>query len=315
MNQISKRFAMGGVVLAALLYATAAPIIRWAGQDAGMLAVAFYRMLIASCVWVPVFLVSIRKYPRSMHPTPRQKKLIAVAGIFLGLHFALWTSAFAHTTVASATFLILTQPIMAAVAAHFYLKETLNRWNLLAMGLMLAGAFAIFGGDFMLGPGYLFGDMLALLGAAGSAGYLFMARIARPDRPGSGAGVPLGLYLPPVYGIATLLLGLICLVSGETMAGFSGSTWISFALLGLLPTVVGHSLFNWASRYLPAFSVNITVVGEPVGASLLVFFLFGEVPSRALLIGAPLMILAVLLVFLKPPQEGQVKPIDLQQAG
>jgi drug/metabolite transporter (DMT)-like permease len=125
-----------------------------------------------------------------------------------------------------------------------------------------------------------------------------------PDRESKGRGIPIQLYLPPVYWTATLVLLAVCLVKGVPLAGFSTNSWIALGLLGLGPTVVGHSLFNWGSRYLPAFLVNTAVVLEPIGASLLVFWIFGEEPSTGLFFGAPLMIAALFLVFLRPPHEG-----------
>ncbi len=286
-------------LIAALAYATAAIFIRWS-DEAGPLVIASYRMLVATAFWLPYGLWRSKR----VEPAPlsqRQKRWMVLAGVFLALHFATWITAFSYTTVASAVFLILTQPVFVAVAAHVLLGERLNRWNLVALALTILGAFVVFGGDLELGKEYLFGDLLALIGAIFAGGYLFIARLVLP-REGSGEGmIPLYRYLPTVYGVSTLLLVLFALVGGESFGPFRMQTWLSLLMLGLLPTVIGHSLFNWAMRYLPALNVNIAIVGEPVGASILAFLLLGEIPSRGLLLGSPILIAAVLLVYLRPP--------------
>ncbi len=297
----SKTIPYIGIILAALMSTMAAPLVRWIGDDASMLAIAFYRMLFASIVWTPFYFLRSGK---GEPVTRKQNLLIIVAGLFLGFHFAAWTSSLEHTTVPSATFLILAQPMLAAIAAHFFLSEKLNRWNFLAIALTILGAVLIFGGDVQLKREYLYGDFLALMGAVGSMLYLFVARIVRPDRIGKSSGVALQRYLPPVYWTATVVLFALCVVNGENLGSFTTNTWVSLVAMALLPTVVGHSLYNWALRHLPAFTVNIAIVVEPVGASLLVYFLFNEEPSTGLLFGAPLMIFAVALVLLHPPRSG-----------
>lgn len=295
-----------GVILAAAAYAWAAILIRWT-SEASPLVIAFYRMLVASIAWTPVFFF-YRSRGVGFGSSSKQLRLMILAGAFLCFHFATWTTSLSYTTVASAVFLILLQPMLIAVTAHFLLHEKLNRWNLFAIVLTLTGAFLIYHGDMKLGRDYLFGDSLALIGAVGSTGYLFIARIARPNRGVDLEGIPLALYLPIVYWTATAGLFLVCIIAGESFGPFQVKTWLGLAALGLIPTVIGHSLFNWALRYLPAFPVNIALVGEPLGASTLAFLLLHEAPSDGLLLGAPLMILAVVFVFLFPPKHGNIHP-------
>ncbi len=296
-----KRYAALATLFAVFAYAWAAVLIRWAGE-ASPFAIAFYRMLVASIVWTPAYWMGRVGHGKRNTVSRREIGLMILAGGFLCFHFATWISSLSYTTVASAVFLMLAQPIMVAIAAHFFLGERLNRVNILAFFTTIAGALLIFGGDLQLGPGFLRGDLLALIGAAGSGAYLFIARIVRPSRPGRSEGIPLYRYLPWVYWSATIGLLILCIVTGERLGPFTTQTWLALLALGLVPTVIGHSLFNWSLGYLPAFQVNIALVGEPIGASLLAFLLLAEMPSSGLFWGASLMILSVVLVYLKPPK-------------
>ncbi len=281
--------------------ACAAILVRWA-SEADPIAIAFWRVTIAAAVWTPAFLVTGKKKTSGI--SARQWKMMLIAGGFLCFHFATWTSSLFYTNVSSAVFMILIQPILIAIAAHYFLKERLNYWNVAAIITTLIGASLICGGDLELGPTYLFGDLLAFLGAIGSTGYLFIARLARPEREGKGSGIPIYRYLAPVYWTASVGLFVICLVKGIPLTPFSSQTWASLLALGLVSTVIGHSLLNWSLGYFPAFAVNIFIVGEPLGASLLAYLFLSEIPSAGLLAGAPLMILSVILVVFRPPGSG-----------
>ncbi len=289
-------------IVAIIACSWAAIFIRWA-DDASPLVIAFYRMLIASIFWVPLFWVGHSKSsakPKKL--SSKQLKLMVVSGIFLALHFAFWITSLRYTSISSSVFLILTQPIMVAIAAHFFLSERLNRWNLLALLATLIGALLIIGGDINLSSDHLKGDLLALIGAASVGVYFIIARIVRPDKEDE-PGVELFRYLPIVYTTATLTLFVICLIFGESFGPFAKQTWWALIALGIVPTIIGHSLFNWSLKYLPSLPVNIALVGEPIGASVLAFILLSEYPSKGLLIGSIFMVLAVVLVFVKPPKK------------
>jgi drug/metabolite transporter (DMT)-like permease len=70
-----------------------------------------------------------------------------------------------------------------------------------------------------------------------------------------------------------------------------------FVALALGPMLLGHTGMNWALKHLPAYVVNLTVLGEPVGATLLAALLPGirEVPSALTLVGGGLVLAGILL--------------------
>ena len=48
---------------------------------------------------------------------------------------------------------------------------------------------------------------------------------------------------------------------------------------------MGHSTFNWALGYLSAAFVSITLLGEPIGSTILAYFLLDETPSLLKIVG------------------------------
>ena len=92
------------------------------------------------------------------------------------------------------------------------------------------------------------------------------------------------------------LLLVVALASGTPILGYSSTVYVVLLLLAIVPQVIGHSAFNWALGYLSATFVSVTVVGEPIGATLLAFLLFGERPGVATIVGGAMILLGIVLV-------------------
>jgi drug/metabolite transporter (DMT)-like permease len=64
-------------------------------------------------------------------------------------------------------------------------------------------------------------------------------------------------------------------------------------LLALVPQLFGHSTFNWALRYLSVAFVSITLLGEPIGSTILAYLLLEEIPSGLKIFGAILILVGI----------------------
>jgi drug/metabolite transporter (DMT)-like permease len=274
------------IAIAVTAMCVPAIFIRLAQADS--LAIAFLRLGMAALILWPFTGRSVR--PALAALTISERWRVVAAGAFLGLHMFLWVTAVSKTTVASASFLIITQPILVAVLAHFFLQEKLNRWVVAALFLTLAGSGLINFGDLDLGSQYLWGDFLALLGAVMAAFYLLAGRSVR-------ARISLLPYITVVYSVSALVLLPACLLLRTPIFSLPGSAYFWILMLALIPTLIGHSLFNYALGYLKAFTVNASIVIEPIGATLLAWFIFHEQPSRWLYPGAALLVVSLIMAF------------------
>ncbi|MBP7726370.1 MAG: DMT family transporter [Candidatus Bipolaricaulis sp.] len=240
--------------------------------------VAAWRMTLAAALLVPLWGVRRARLSR------RGLGLALVAGGFLALHFALWTESLRLTTVASSVALVTTNPLFVGLLSSLFLGERPSRALWQGIGLSVAGGLLIGWGDFALGGTALLGDVLALLGAVASSAYLLVGRRARDEGP-------LVPYATVAYGIAAALL----------LAGASGggdplplpTEWLWIALLALGPQLLGHTSVNWALRRFPASAVAVAILGEPVGATLWAYLVFGEVPGIPQGIGIVLVLLGI----------------------
>jgi drug/metabolite transporter (DMT)-like permease len=61
--------------------------------------------------------------------------------------------------------------------------------------------------------------------------------------------------------------------------------------------LIGHTGMNWALKYLPAYVVNLTVLGEPVGATILGALIpsIRQIPTVSTLVGGAVVLGGVLI--------------------
>ena len=218
----------------------------------------------------------------------RRIALCSLAGLFLALHFLFWIESLKLTTVASSVMLVTTSPVFAAVFAWMALKETVGRKTLLAIALCLVGSLIIGRGAVDFGPGAVRGNLFAILGAAAFGAQFVIARSLRRTM-----GITQYAFL--VYSAAALILICWAIASGHSFTGFDRINYLWFFLLALGPQVFGHTSLSWALRYLPAPKVAVSVLGEPVGAALLAWAFFGEIPGYTLFAGGALILYGVYL--------------------
>ena len=278
------------LVLGVCAVSTAGVLIRLA-DDAPTLAIAAYRMAIASAVIGPIALLAGSRVP----PRPLANKdvaLMAVSGLLLAVHFGLWIGSLKYTSVASSVVLVTSSPLLVAVASRFLLNERAARGEVLGIVLGLIGGGVIAAGDVMLGGREILGDALAFGGAAAAAGYLMVGRRVR-------AVFPTLAYAGIAYSVAAIALVAAALVAsiglGSQLAGFEGETLVWLVLIALVPQAIGHTSLNWALGHVSATGVAIAIMGEPVGASALAWLVLGEAPSPAVVAGAAFLLSGVYL--------------------
>lgn len=267
------------LVVGVAAVSTSAPMIRLA--DAPPLAVAFYRNAFAAIVLLPVALVRHRAELRGLGR--RRAGALALAGVFLAVHFAVWIPSVSLTTVAASTVLVTSQPVWAAAGSRLLFGERIRSATVAGIAVALAGAALISGVDFALSARAFAGDVLALLGAVAAAGYLLTGRRLRQ-------GLSLAAYTGVVYSVCAFVLLPAVAITGTPLGGFEPQVWLLFALMALGPQILGHTVFNYLLRDLDATVVAVAIMGEPVGASLLALAFFGEVPPVSAVLGGALVL-------------------------
>jgi len=276
------------LIVAVAFVSVGSVLVRLA--QAPPLAVAFYRVTFASLLIAPFGWTDARRSLGALGP--RSRLLLLASGIALALHFATWIASLSYTSIASSVLLVNTAPIFAVVLSWIFLGERVSGAILGAIALAFVGAALIAAGDWGRSPSSLGGNLLAVAGAAALAAYHVAGRGLRD-------ALPLNAYILSVWGAAAAALGGITAAFGTPFAPYPPRAWLLFLALGLVPTVLGHGLVNRALRSLSAPTVGLFLLGEPLGASLLAFLVFGEVPSVSTMVGGFVVLLAMGLVLLR----------------
>ena len=275
-----------GIGLGVATSSTAAIMIRLAQVSTPSMVIAAWRLTLATLILTPVVIFSRRDELKRL--SRRDMLMLILSGTFLAIHFATWISSLAYTTVAAAVVLVSTSPIFVALASHFLFREKLTRNIVVGLITAIGGSVLIGLGDACNSAHQLLGDMLALTGGAAGAAYLLIGTRMRPK-------MSLLAYVYPVYGTAAvLLMAAVPLMGLPVMAG-EASAWMWLLLMALGPQIVGHSMINWSLKYLSATFVTIVILGEPIGSSILAWWLLDEKPTLLIILGG-LLILAGIVV-------------------
>ena len=272
----------------------AALFIRMA--DAHPTVIAFMRMGIAATLLVIVWLATNREFPLG-----KDIPYLIAAGICLALHFVTWIASFGMTSVASSVVLVTMQPLFVLAIYSLLFREKIKLREILGVALCLLGALSIAWSDLQTGgQNTLHGNALALSGAAFGALYFIFGKRVRQR-------LHILPYVSITYSVAAITLGVIVLIYRLPLGPFSMPTWGAFVGLALICTVIGHSSFNYAIAYLPASTVSVATLGEPIGATLLAAVLLREVPTLGQIVGGAV-IIAGIYVFSAKPQHSISAP-------
>lgn len=297
-NSIKNQPALS-LFIGVIAISSASILIRFAQEDTPSIVIAAYRLLFASLLLFPFAAKNLVQESKSV--SKAHLLLLALAGLFLALHFAAWIKSLELTSIPSSVVLVTTTPLWVALLSPLILKEKITYQVWLGMIVAMIGSILIVGKNFCSFENHalvcndiktyalnnsLTGNLLALLGAWMAAGYMMIGRKVRPY-------LSLSSYTLAVYGIAAFFLLIMVFILREPLIGYPIKSYGWMLLLAIVPQLIGHSSYNWALRYLPAAYVSIALLGEPIGTVILAYFFLGEFPKTFELIGGGLILIGI----------------------
>lgn len=275
------------VIIGAISVSTSAIFVKLA-TEAPAAMIANYRLLFAVILMLPIIIV---KHRHEFKLITRKDWIISTfAGIFLAAHFILWFESLNYTSVASSVVLVTLQPIFAFLGTYLFFKERFSPGAVISMLIALFGSIIISWGDFQISGMALLGDILALLGAITITVYFLFGQRVRKQ-------LSLMTYTFIVYSISSITLIFYNLALQNPFLGYPANHWWIFLALAIIPTFFGHTLFNWALRWLSTSTISMGIIFEPVGATILAYFIFGERVTDSQWLGGTI-ILAGLFLFI-----------------
>ncbi len=262
------RAALAALLVGASAIGFAPILVRW--SEAGPIATAFWRLALAVPVlWLGVLLAKRQAVTPARSLTRRDVKLLGAAGFFFAGDLILWHLAIHYTSVANATLLPNMAPVFVTIGAWLLFRQRVTRTFLLGMLLAILGAALLIGQGFSLSADRVWGDVLALGTAVFYASYLLTTKHLR-------AHVTALTFMAWSGTLCALILLPASLMAGETLAPLTLMGWLVLLALALVSHVGGQGLIAYSLAALPATFSAVSLLWQPVMATILAWLLLGE---------------------------------------
>jgi drug/metabolite transporter (DMT)-like permease len=272
----------------ALLAVSTASIFARFIPDLSPVIIGFWRMFIASAI-----LWSFSSARPQGKLSRKNRTFTLISGVFLGLHFAFFFGAVKYTSIANATLLSATAPVFTVLFELIVLRRKINYMITLGLVLAIVGALIVSGVPSPSGSGDFTGRILAILaGASIAVVYLFSEHIRRTSQT-----LP---YTRLIYTGAGLTLAILAFTLGLPLSPISTTNFIFLIMLGLIPTIIGHSSLYYAVKFTSPTIIASVPIGEPVVASIFAWFIFNEALSALTILGGFIILVGLVLISRKP---------------
>jgi len=249
-------------------------------EDTNAVTLAFWRMFLAT---IAVFLLSYKTISKFV---PNKK--MEMAGVFLGLHFALFFRAVQLTSIAEATLLGTTAPVFTELYRFLFKKKRPVRMVLLGLCVALLGT-----GILVSQSGFSetssVGNLFAVLCSVAMALVLIIGKEVRKE-------TPVFEYTRWLFFYASATLLFVSFFVNVSVFSFSREEFSWFLFLALVPTMIGHNIFYYLIKSLATTTVAAVPLGEPVVSSLGAWVFFGEPVGLAVWVGGGITLVGVFLV-------------------
>jgi drug/metabolite transporter (DMT)-like permease len=274
--------------VAVVSVSTSAPLIAYAAAPA--LALAFWRNALSLAVLGPAA-AGPRGRAQFTDLVRRDRRTLVIcvlSGLALAVHFGTWVPSAKLTTVATATALVCTTPIWSAVIATAQ-GTRLPRVTWVGIAIAVAGAVLATGADFAVSGDAVLGDVLALIGGVAGAVYFALGERARTV-------VSTTVYSTTSYSVCALALLVVCLATGTELVDFPATAWLAIIGTTVFPQLLGHTMVNYALQRVSATTVNVLLLLEVPGATLLGWLLIDQLPDIRSVPGLAILTVGVAVV-------------------
>lgn len=274
------------LVIAIIAISFSAIFVKW--SDAPASISSMYRMWLSSLLMLPIVWLKRDEFNKI---TKKDWLLLLFSGFFLALHFLLWFGSLKLTTVASSTIILALQPIISLAGGYLFFKERTTVASMMTMGVAIIGAMMIGWGDFGLSKDAIIGDILSFLSVIAVVGYLLIGQNTVKK-------ISHWIYSFTVFTFAAIILSIYNIIVSISFTGYEAREWGIFLLLAIVPTIA-HVINNWLLNYVNATTISMSILGEPVGATILAILLLGERLVGWQIVGGLIVLIGVFLFLMQ----------------
>ncbi|PEK99486.1 DMT family transporter [Bacillus sp. AFS017336] len=281
---------MSLLILSIVAISTSAILAKW--TDASPSVLSMYRLWF-TCIWMLPFVLKRKNELKALKKS--HYRSFALGGLMLAIHFILWYGSLVFTSVASSTIILALQPLVAMILGYFVFKERTSMQSKICMIIAIIGVCLIGFGDIGLSMSAFKGDILSFLSVIAAVLYLMVGQTTVKNTSH-------WVYSFWVFAFSAAFLTIYNIVTMDNFFDYQSKDWIIFIASAIIPSLA-HIINNYLLNYVNATTISMSILGEPVGASILAVFLLHEMLSSFQLIGGTIVILSVFLYLYQQQKE------------
>ena len=251
------------------------------------LGLSMWRLGLAGLILAPL---ALREWKRH-RPNVDQisLRLAVLPGFVFAAHLVSWVIGARQTPTANASLIANMAPIALPGLLYLVAKERVRRTEWIGTGIVLMGLLVLVAGDVHLSAETVKGDLLCVGSMLFLAFYLALGRQRSPQFPG------FALYVVPLYLTGSLVCGVLMVATGEPFLPDPGQ-WKWVLALTFIPTVLGHSLLNYAMKRMRGQVVAVASQTQFIFAGTAAYFIFGAAPALTFYPASVLAIVGTLFI-------------------
>ncbi len=270
----------GAVAVGVLSISSASILIRMALVQAQ--TIAFWRLFLTTLVLLPMVLRKPKGWLSWTH-----MRGFALSGGFLALHFIFWIQSLMILPIALSTALVSTHPILLAFYGRYSQKHRLSRSTKAGMISTILG-LGILPFTASFSSVQMTGILDALLGSVFAGLYLLSGQHYRHYLSAT-------QYSFGTYFMSSLILLAINFTHPDPLGPLNPRLLILYGLMAIIPTLGGHTTFNWLLRFMPVRLVSMAMIGEIPGSALLAWAILHQMPPWPVWISLSLLTAGIIM--------------------
>ena len=251
---------------------------------------AFYRMLF-SLVFLLPYVILTKQFKVSNLKTTL---LAVLCGVLFGSDVAVWNIAIQESTATQASLLTNLSPVWVGFLALFFLKDKpkVNFWIgtiIAVLGMVILVGFSVFKNlDFDLA--FYFGVLSGVL-------YAFYMLISKQVLKTLNVLTFMTLTLLA----SSTHLAIVSYVLNQPFYGFSTTGWFVLGIQALFCQLLAWLLISYATKYMRATRVSVSLLGQGILASILAWLFIGETITLQMVFGGFVLLLGIAVTFYEKP--------------
>ncbi|MEK7610987.1 MAG: DMT family transporter [Patescibacteria group bacterium] len=292
----ARTYAVLALLLTSIIWGVAGPVIKLTLPFLPPFTFIFFRLIIASWIFLPLFLREHKKHPIDERDFPH----LFLAGLFgITLNLGLLFLGLEKTSAIEGGLIGATTPILLLLAGWWFLKEKINRKEKIGTILALLGTLFIvfepvFRGelfDHTFSPDRTTGNLLVLLGNLAWVAYTILSK--EISKKYSALMIT---FVSIIIGLITFLpLSLMEVFVFHKIPVFNPTSVIGLLYMSILSLGVAYFLFEWGLRKLEACETGVFAYLQPVFTFPAAYLILGELTPTLLWPGIIITALGVII--------------------